>query len=117
MEIYNFDKDMGKISEYNSDFVMSHIIKTNSPSLVGSMYLDGDRVIGYHQAVAHQLLLVMDGEGYVRNDFGFYRKFQAGNAVFWEKGEFLETKSKNGLLAVVIESEELNPLSFMFLEK
>jgi hypothetical protein len=33
--------------------------------------------------------------------------------VFWEKDEWHETKSDNGLTAIVIESKELNPVDFM----
>ena len=66
-----------------------------------------------HQAVGPQLLLILNGEGYVRNEKEEYFKVEAGDAVFWENDEWHETKTDVGLTAIVIESEELNPASFM----
>lgn len=113
MEFYQFNKDSGKkISKFNSDFVMSRIVQTVKATHVGCMYLQENGVIGYHQAVVPQLLLVMNGEGYVRGDKEEYFKVQSGDAVFWEKDEWHETKTETGLTAIVIESEELSPSSF-----
>jgi quercetin dioxygenase-like cupin family protein len=118
VEFYKCSKDSGKeISKFNSDFVMSRIIQTEKATHIGCMYLEENGVIGFHQAVVPQLLLIMDGEGYVRGDKEKYVKVQAGNAVFWEKDEWHETKTDKGLTAIVIESEILNPSLFMPLKK
>jgi quercetin dioxygenase-like cupin family protein len=118
MEFYKFSKDSGKkISKFNSDFVMSRIIQTEKATQISCMYLKENGVIGYHQAVVPQLLLIMNGEGYVRGDKEEYVKVQTGDAVFWDKDEWHETKTNTGLTAIVIESEELNPSSFMPLKK
>ena len=114
MEIYTFKKNTGKIIvKFNSDFVMSRIVQTNNQTNIGCMYLEKNGVIGYHQATVPQLLLIMNGEGYVRNEIEDYYKVQAGDAVFWKKDEWHETKTDSGLTAIVIESEELNPSLFM----
>ena len=118
MEFYKFGQDSGKkVSVFNSDFIMSRIIQTDQTTKIGCMYLDKNGIVGYHQAVVPQLLLVVNGEGYVRNEKEEYFKIQPGDAVFWEKDEWHETTSENGLTAIVIESIELNPLSFMPLKK
>jgi quercetin dioxygenase-like cupin family protein len=114
MEFYKFSKDGGKqITKFNSDFVMSRIIQTDKATHIGCMYLEENGIIGFHQAVVPQLLLILNGEGYVRGDKEEYIKVRAGDAVFWEKDEWHETKTDKGLTAIVIESEELNPSSFM----
>ncbi len=118
MEFYRFDKDNGKkISKFNSDFIMTRIIQTDKPTQIGCMYLDENGIIGYHQAVVPQLLLIMSGEGYVRGEKEDYFKVQPGDAVFWEKDEWHATKTIDGLTAIVIESEELHPSSFMLFKK
>ena len=118
MEFYKFSKDSGKkISHFNSNFIMSRVIQTDKATNIGCMHLEENGVIGYHQAVVPQLLLVIAGEGYVRNDKDEYFKVQSGDAVFWEKDEWHETKSEKGLTAIVIESAELNPSLFMPLKK
>jgi quercetin dioxygenase-like cupin family protein len=118
MEFYKFSKDSGKrISKFDSNFIMSRVIQTDKATNIGCMHLDENGIVGYHQAVVPQLLVVITGEGYVRNDREEYFKVQSGDAVFWEKDEWHETKSENGLTAIVIESVELNPSLFMPLKK
>ncbi|MFS0779408.1 hypothetical protein ABC255_25850 [Neobacillus sp. 3P2-tot-E-2] len=56
---------------------------------------------------------MVSGEGYVSIDQEEYYKVQPGDAVFWEKDEWHETKSDIGLTAIVIQSKELNPADFM----
>lgn len=118
MEFYKFSKDNGKrISKFNSDFIMSRVIQTDKTSHIGCMHLEANGIVGYHQAVVPQLLLVINGEGYVRNDEVQNIKVQPGDAVFWEKDEWHETKTDKGLTAIVIESSELNPSLFMPVKK
>jgi len=106
-----------KTSKFESDFMMSRIIQTDKATNIGCMHLDENGVVGYHQAEVPQLLLVINGEGYVRNEKEVYVKVAPGDAVFWEEGEWHETKTEKGLTAIVIESIELDPSSFMSLKE
>nr|WP_042200576.1 cupin [Paenibacillus camerounensis] len=105
-----------KISHINSDFVMSRMIQLNGTAHIGCAYLEADGVIGYHQAVTPQFLLIIAGEGKVRGEHNEYIRVQAGEAVFWQKGEWHETITSAGLTAIVIESESLSPSLFMALK-
>lgn len=114
MKFYKFNKKSGKeISKFDSNFIMSRIIQTDKPTSIGCIHLEENGVIGYHQAVTSQLLLVLNGEGSVRGETEEYCYVGGGDAVFWKKGEWHETKSENGMTAIVIESEELEPELFM----
>lgn len=114
MKIYQFNKEVGKkITKFNSDFIMSRIMQTEKAAHIGCMHLDANGVIGYHQAVVPQLLLLVNGEGWVRGETNEYIKVQSGDAVFWDKDEWHETKTDTGLTAIVIESEELNTSSLI----
>ncbi len=114
VEFYSFNKDNGmKITKFDSDFVMSRIVRTTNATYIGFMYLEENGIIGYHQATMPQLLLVVSGEGLVRGESEEYFKIEPGTAVFWKKGEWHETKTETGLSAIVIESEELNPSAYM----
>lgn len=118
MEIYSFSKDVVKrINHFNSNFIMSRVIHTLKPAHVGSMYLEENGVIGFHQAVVSQLLIIVSGKGKVRGEKEEYVEVYAGEAVFWKEGEWHETKSDSGLTAIVIGSEELNPGSLMSLSQ
>lgn len=114
MKFYRFREEDGKkISAYQSNFMMSRIMKTEEATNIGCMYLKENGVIGYHQAVTPQLLIIVQGEGEVRGDSDDYFQVKPGDAVFWEKDEWHETKSEKGLTAIVIECESLNPALFM----
>ncbi len=117
MEFYKFNKDNGiNVSKFNSNFIMSRIIQTDQETIIGCMHLERNGIVGYHQAVVPQLLLILNGEGYVRNETSEYYKVVSGDAVFWEKDEWHETKSREGLTAIVIVSKKLEPSLFMQLE-
>jgi mannose-6-phosphate isomerase-like protein (cupin superfamily) len=92
---------------------MSKIAQTTQEANVGCMYLGEKGIIGYHQAVVPQLLLIVNGEGQVKGEQGEYVHIKAGEAVFWDENEWHETKSDSGLMAIVIESPELEPGKFM----
>ena len=118
MEFYKFSEDTGKrISKFNSNFIMSRVIQTDKATNIGCMHLEENGIVGYHQAVVPQLLFVINGEGYVRNDKVENIKVQPGDAVYWEKDEWHETETDKGFTAIVIESIELNPSLLMPLKK
>lgn len=114
MKLYRFDNEIGKkVTHFNSNFIMSRIIKTDKAAHINCMHLDVDGIIGFHKAVVPQLLLIVTGEGWVRSDDTAEISVKAGDAIYWEKGEGHETFTNTGLTAIVIESEELNPSDFM----
>ncbi|WP_408009901.1 cupin [Pseudalkalibacillus sp. A8] len=118
MELFQFNKEVGKkITKFDSDFIMSRIIQTEKPAHIGCMHLDKNGIIGHHQAVVPQILLILNGGGYVKGAEEEYLKVKSGDAVFWEKDEWHETKTDTGLTAIVIESEELEPSVIMPKEK
>jgi hypothetical protein len=114
MQFFHFGKEFGKhIDKFDSNFVMSRIVLTEKTAHIGCMHIEEDGIIGYHQAVVPQLLLIVSGNGFVRGESEEFISIKAGEAVFWAKDEFHETRTDSGLTAIVIESEVLNPSSFM----
>ncbi len=113
MKIYHFGKSAGKkITKFGSNFIMSRISQTDGSVHIGVMYLDKEGIIGFHQAVTPQLLLIIKGEGIVRGEEDELIKVREGDAVFWNKDEWHETTSENGLTAIAIEGE-VDPELFM----
>ena len=110
MEFFSFAKQHGrKVTHYASDFILSRLAITEGRTVISYMYLEGNGIIGYHEAPVNQILYVVQGEGFVCNEQKEYKKIQAGEAVFWMKGEWHETKTDTGLTAIVIEGETLRP--------
>src|SRR5699024_9396745 len=111
-------KETGKkITQFNSDFILTRIALTQKVANIECMHLEKNGVIGFHQAVMPQLLLVVNGEGFVRGESAEFVKVQSGEAILWEKDEWHETKTDTGLTAIVIQSEELDISSLVTLQK
>ncbi|WP_459501121.1 cupin [Bacillus sp. C1] len=108
MKIFDFSAEVGNhISVFHSDFIMSKVVKHQSEVHIGCMHLQPKGIIGYHEAVVSQLLLIVQGEGFVCGADKKKKTVAPGQAVFWNKGEFHETTTETGLMAIVIESENL----------
>ncbi|MCH7321438.1 cupin domain-containing protein [Solibacillus sp. MA9] len=110
MKFFSFAKEHGrKVTHYASDFILSRLATIEGRAVVSIMYLEENGIIGYHEASVNQILFVVQGEGNVCNGNKEFKRIQAGEAVFWKKGEWHETKTDTGLTAVVIEGETLLP--------
>ena len=118
MKIFDFSEKVGKqITVFQSNFIMSKIVKHQVNIHIGAMHLKENGIIGYHEAVVSQLLLIVDGEGYVCGADKEKVKVKAGQAVFWEKGEFHETSTEHGLMAIVMEAEDLERAILMTIKE
>jgi hypothetical protein len=53
---------------------------------------------------------VLDGAGEVAGADGEFQPIAAGEAVFWSAGEEHETRTDDGLTALIIEGPGLQPL-------
>ena len=115
MNIYHFDADVGRaIDNFGSkNFILSRIAQLTAPARVSCFYLGSNGKVGSHQATTPQLFLVVQGEGWVRDETSQRISITMGCAVFWDKDEWHESGADNGLTAVVIESEVMNPAEFM----
>ena len=60
-----------------------------------------------------RLFLVVHGQGWVRDGTPERISLVAGQAAFWEKGEWHAAGTVTGLMAIVIESDFLDPAGFM----
>jgi quercetin dioxygenase-like cupin family protein len=83
------------------------LVTTERPAQFGFMHLEENGIIGFHQAVVPQLLLIFTGEGWFRGKEAVTFFVKAGDAVFWKRGEWHENTTEKGLTVFVIESEEL----------
>jgi quercetin dioxygenase-like cupin family protein len=114
MRIYRFDAEVGRLIDlYGSKFVQSRIVHTTQPAHVSCMHLGPGGLVGYHPATVPQLFLVVQGEGWVRGEAPERRAITAGQAAFWEAGEWHESGTDMGMIAIVIEGEGLDPAQYL----
>jgi hypothetical protein len=115
MKIYRFDATVGrKIDAFGSvNFVMSKVVHLTAEARVSCAHLGPNGKIGNHQTVVPQLLLVVQGAGWVRGEAADRIPIAVGHAVYWGQDEWHETITDTGLTAIVIEGESLDPADFM----
>lgn len=115
MKIFQFGPEVGKsIDQYQSSgFIISRIAHLPGEAFVNCAYLSPNGWIGYHQAAAPQLFLVVQGDGWVRGKSSERTSIQAGQAAYWEKGEWHASGTETGMTAILIESANLDPETLM----
>lgn len=115
MRIYRFDREVARpIPAFESvNAYIARGARTTAPAQISCFYLEAGGVVGYHQATVPQLLLVVSGEGWVRANSEERVPVKAGDAVFWEAGEWHETGTHTGMVALPVESDGLTPGQFM----
>jgi len=108
VKIYTLSNQAGKnITHFDSDFVLTRLVQTDGPVHMNVMNLEENGIIGYHEAAVPQLLMIIEGEGWVRTATDEKTLVKKGDLVFWKKGEWHETSTKEGLTAIVIEGPML----------
>jgi quercetin dioxygenase-like cupin family protein len=71
----------------------------------GIFRIDAGGRIARHPAAGRQLLAVLDGTGVVSGGDGADVAVAAGDAVVWEAGEEHETRSDDGMTALIVEGD------------
>lgn len=77
--------------------------------VVTSVWLEAGGEIGSHEAPVDQLFLVLEGTGWAEGEGGARSRVSAGEALFWQAGEVHAIVSEEGLAALVLEGEGLDP--------
>ena len=115
MRLFRFDMSTAHaIKQFDShQAAISHLIKTDEPCSVVCIYLGAGGILGGHPAVSNQLFLIVSGAGWVATEDGETVELKAGMAAFWEAGEWHESGSHNGLMAIVIEGDGIDPSQTM----
>lgn len=111
MKLFRFDPDVGrKIDDYESTgFIISRVVHLVEEATIHCAYIDANGCIGYHEASDSQLFLVVQGEGWVRSQSPDKTPIKAGQAAFWHKGEWHESGTETGMIAMIIEGANVDP--------
>ncbi|MEQ8675178.1 MAG: hypothetical protein RLP44_20745 [Aggregatilineales bacterium] len=109
MQIFDFSAQSSKpITQYGSQHaVVSHLIHSDGKYFIVCIRVEAGGFLGRHEAHNNQLFCVVQGAGTVSGDDGNFQPITEGQAAFWQAGEFHETRSEQGLTAMVFEGENL----------
>jgi len=110
MKIFRFDPEVGRsIDQYNSTgFIISKVVHLFDEAFLNCAYLNANGVIGYHQVTIPQLFLVVQGDGWVRGESPERTPIKAGQAVYWDKGEWHESGTETGMTVIIIEGDNID---------
>ena len=105
MEIMDFRQDARPIDGFESRGATVRVMARElAAGQLVTIRLEPGGVLGRHEAVANQLLLVTAGSGTVIGGDGAAEEIEVGQAAVWIAGESHETRAgPGGLTAVVLE--------------
>lgn len=110
MQLLRFDRETAQpIARFGSRFALGPILRAPGGVSIVCAYLEAGGLIARHPAAAPQLLLVVEGAGFVSGDDGVAFAIAAGQAASWEPGEQHETTTTSGLTAIIIEGVGVSP--------
>ncbi len=115
MKLFRFDVEVGHdIRQFDSaGSVISGVARLSGEAAARCIYLSPGGTLGYHQAAAQQLYLVVAGEGWVCDVTRDQVPIRAGQAAFWEAGEWHASGSSTGMTVMVLEGEKIDPEKLM----
>lgn len=113
MQIYDFTSATGRKVEAFGSFgaKIAPVLRADGELQVVCFYLESNGTIGEHEAASEQLLMVVDGSGFVIGAESKVVPVSAGCAVHWHRSEKHETRAgENGLTAVIIEENQIEEI-------
>ncbi|CAM4394570.1 cupin domain-containing protein [Paenibacillus tarimensis] len=119
MKVFRYDERVGKKVEHfgSREMRITPVIKMLDKQVsvfqTGCVYLGPGGRIGGHEAAVPQLFLVVNGEGWVSAADEDRRLVTTGQAVYWAPGEWHEVTTEQGLTAIIMESDQLEPSGFL----
>jgi quercetin dioxygenase-like cupin family protein len=115
MQMFYFDSDVAKpVTDYGSSFRLCRLLQSREREVrVDCMYFEAHDSVGHHQGRLPQLFCVVEGEGWVRGEGTEREPIVTGQAVFWAAREGHAAGTESGMAAIVIQSEALDPASWL----
>jgi quercetin dioxygenase-like cupin family protein len=106
VEIIRFDHDTATaVDQFDSRAASVNHVARIVEGRVVAVHLGPNGVLGRHAAVAEQMFVVVQGDGTVSGADGTAHTIRAGDAAIWRSGEFHESRTEHGMIAVVLEGD------------
>jgi quercetin dioxygenase-like cupin family protein len=115
VRLFRFDPEVSRRVEHYDSWFLHHFLSTaNEGDLrISVMHFRAGDHVGCHQTLVPQLFAVVAGEGWVQAESQPDVAISAGQAAFWEAGEWHAARTDGEMTAVVIEGNGLNPAEHM----
>lgn len=115
MRIFRFDHEVAHpVKQFDSaNVAVGRGVRTDGKTQVTVIHVEPGGTLGFHPSTGRQLYMVMNGDGWVEGPEREPRPIHAGQAAFWDAGEWHASGSDTGMTAVSVEADEMNPAEFM----
>ncbi|WP_404407048.1 cupin domain-containing protein [Jeotgalibacillus malaysiensis] len=108
MKIFQIEKDKAKhVTHFGSECLLNPLISSNGEYKTSFVTLEAGGIIGFHEAAVPQLMMVISGSGEVCSEDKKYQPVKQEDVIFWERGEWHESISAQGMTALIIEGPAL----------
>jgi len=112
VELIRFRESRRAVAAFGSEgFELSRLIEARGATQVNVVELAPGGCIGRHPAAATQLLGVISGSAVVSGGDGAEHEIGPGDAVLWRCDEEHATRTREGLVGVIVETDEVVPAS------
>ena len=115
MRIYRFDPEVGKEDDQFGSLkaIIARVVQMDDEAKINAIYLQPNKSMSHQQAMTQQLFLIVKGNGWVRSKSDKILAITEGQAMLWEKDEWHESGTENGMTAVIIETVNIQPAELM----
>jgi mannose-6-phosphate isomerase-like protein (cupin superfamily) len=115
MRIYRFDPEVGKEDDQFGSLkaIIARVVQMDDEAKINAIYLQPNKSMSHQQAMTQQLFLIVKGNGWVRSESDKILAITEGQAMLWEKDEWHESGTENGMTAVIIETVNIQPVELM----
>ena len=115
MKIYRFDSEVGKEDEPFGSVkaIIARVLQLDDRAEINAVYIHPGEHLSVHQVMTQQLLLLVNGEGWVKDKSGAKMAVTQGQAIFWGESELPESGTESGMTAVIIGNINIDPVKVM----
>src|SRR5579871_349408 len=113
MRLMRFDAGIGQPAGRGKHVITTDVACCSGQAEVSCSHFGSyDRTV-YRRVLLPQLFLIVDGEGWVRNEDGMRICLQAGQAVYWETGDWYEAGTDTGMTVFCIQNVRMKPAQLL----
>lgn len=112
MKIYYFDPKLGKEDGPfgNVKAIIARVLQLDNRAEINAVYIHPGEQLSVQQVMSQQMFLLVDGEGWVKNESGEKKTVTQGQAIFWGESELPESGTESGMTAVIIGNINIDPV-------
>ncbi|HZT44129.1 MAG TPA: hypothetical protein VFA07_18335 [Chthonomonadaceae bacterium] len=108
MRLVRFDAETGQPAGRSRNVVETEIACCSGQTEVSCFHFGSHDRLEYRRVLLPQLLLIVEGEGWIRSEEGLRVSLQAGQAVYFETGDCYEAGTDSGMTLFCVQNVRID---------